>query len=72
VIFDDGVKTCEIMSDYDPDTFLRLTRTNDGDIVVTIFGDGEFRIATSGGRLHEYKLVKVVGLFSKIIDIFNA
>ena len=72
MIFDDGAKTCKIVSDYDPDTSIRLASTMDGDIIVSIYGDGEFRIATSGGRIHGDKLVEVVGLFSKIIDIFNA
>jgi hypothetical protein len=33
--------------------------------------DDERRIATSGEQLHGEKLVKVVGLFSQIIDELN-
>jgi hypothetical protein len=43
----------------------------DGDIVISIHGDGECRIATSGGKLHGEKMVEVVGLFSSIIDTLN-
>jgi hypothetical protein len=64
-------KTARLNSDYDPDTFLMLTRTMDGDIVLSVYGKGEFRIATSGGSLHGNKLVKITGLFSKIIDAIN-
>jgi hypothetical protein len=66
-----GYKTAKLSSDYDPDTFLMLTRTMDGDIVLSIYGKGEFRIATSGGNLHGNKLIEITGLFSKIIDAIN-
>jgi hypothetical protein len=68
---DGGYKTAKFESDYTRGTFLRLTRTADGDIVISIHGDGECRIATSGGKLHGEKMVEVVGLFSMIIDALN-
>jgi hypothetical protein len=67
----DTTKTARFESDYSPGTFLRVTQTMDSDIIISIFGDGEFRISTSGGKLHEHKLVNVVRLFSKIIDTLN-
>ena len=50
---------------------LNLIQTDDGDIVINIFGEGECRIATSGGKLHGNTLVKVVSKFSEIIDLLN-
>jgi hypothetical protein len=69
--YNDGFRTGRIVSDYDPDTFLNLTRTMDGDIVISVSGSGEFRIATSGSRLSGDKLVKIITSFSKIIDALN-
>jgi hypothetical protein len=43
----------------------------DGDIVISINGDGECRIATSGGKLRGEQMVEVVGLFSRVIDALN-
>lgn len=63
------MKHARFESDYAPGTFLRITQTEDGDIALRISGDSEFRIATSGGRLHGEELVQVCGHFSAIIDV---
>lgn len=59
-------------SDYAPGTTLTMVQTDDGDIILKIRGDGEMRIATSGGRLHGQNLVDCVGGFAKAIDAINS
>lgn len=66
-----GPISVKIPSDYDPNTLLRLTRTDDGDIIFKIVGNGEMRIATSGGMLRGLDLVAVTSAFSKILDIYK-
>lgn len=58
-------------SDYAPGTTLFLLQTDDGDIIVKTRGDGEMRIATSGGKMHGRDLVECVGGFAKAIDAIN-
>lgn len=53
------MKHIKIQSDYSPDTYLHLTRTEDGDVVFKISGKGEMRIATNGGQFHGKQLVSV-------------
>ena len=62
------MKSVKFESDYSPGTVLRIVQTDDGDIVLKIKGDGEMRIATSGGKLHGVQLVKCISGFSKVID----
>lgn len=64
------MKTARFQSDYSSCN-LNLIQTDDGDIVINIFGEGECRIATSGGKLHGDSLVEVVNKFSEIIDLIN-
>lgn len=64
------MKTARFKSDYSA-CKLNLIQTDDGDIVINIFGEGECRIATSGGKLHGDTLVGVVNKFSEIIDLIN-
>ena len=59
-----------IQSDYS-DSKLRIVQTDDGDIVLKVIGDGEFRIATNGGRLHGEDLVSVVTSFATILDTYQ-
>lgn len=68
---DYGPVSVKIPSDYDPNTFLRLTRTDDGDIIFNIIGKGEMRIATSGGYLHGLDLVAVVQALGIVIDTYK-
>ena len=64
------MKIAKIESDYSPSK-LSLTQTDDGDIIVGLYDRGEFRIATSGGRLHGQYLSDVVNKFSELIDLLN-
>jgi hypothetical protein len=64
------VKMAKIQSDYSQSK-LSLIQTDDGDIVVGLYDRGEFRIATSGGKLHGQQLADVVNKFSELIDLLN-
>lgn len=64
------MKRASFQSDYSACN-LNLLQTDDGDIIVNIYGEGECRIATSGGKLHGGALVGVVNKFSEIIDLIN-
>ena len=64
------MKSAKIESDYSPSK-LHLIQTDDGDIVVGLYDRGEFRIATSGGRLHGQQLGDVINKFSELIDLLN-
>ena len=64
------MKVAIYKSDYS-DAKMKIVKTDDGDVVVKIIGDGEFRIATSGGRLHGQDLVQTIESFSQILDIFE-
>lgn len=65
------MKRAVFTSDYDPDTRLSIIQTDDGDIILKIHGNGEMRIATSGGKLHGNNLVDICSSFSRIIDILK-
>lgn len=54
------MKYSKAHSDYSPDTYMKMVRTDDGDIVFKICGTGEMRIATSGGHYHGQKLAAVL------------
>ena len=64
------MKMAKIQSDYSPSR-LSLIQTDVGDIVVGLYDRGEFRIATSGGRLHGKRLADIVNKFSELIDLLN-
>ena len=55
-------------SDYDPNTFLQLTRTEDGDIILRTHGNGELRFSASGGKLHGQELNNVLNAFGVIMN----
>ena len=63
--------SAKLASDYSPDTAMRIIRTDDGDVVIRVFGTGEMRIAMSGGRLHGKHLVEVMSAFQTLIDAIN-
>ena len=52
-------QTALFQSDYSPDTTMRITMTEDGDVIFKIRGPGEMRIATSGDQFHGEQLVKI-------------
>lgn len=64
------MKIARIESDYSPSK-LSLIQTDDGDIVIGLYDRGEFRIATSGGRLHGEHLGEIINKFSELIDLLN-
>lgn len=64
------MKMAKINSDYSS-SILSLIQTDDGDIIVNIYDRGEFRLATSGGKLHGQYLVDVLNKFSELIDLLN-
>ena len=65
------MKHIKVQSDYSPDTYMKMVQTDDGDIVFKICGEGEMRIATSGGQFHGYKLVKIVKVLDAFMDAIN-
>lgn len=65
------MKRASFESDYSHSK-LNLIKTDDGDVCINIYGEGECRIATSGGKLHGEVLVQVVQKFSEIIDLLNS
>lgn len=65
------MKRATFESDYAPGTTLFLLQTDDGDIIIKTKGEGEMRIATSGGKMHGRDLVDCVGGFAKAIDAIN-
>lgn len=64
------MKKAKITSDYSS-SILSLIQTDDGDIIVNIYDRGEFRLATSGGKLRGQYLVDVLSKFSELIDLLN-
>jgi hypothetical protein len=64
------MKTAKIESDYSTSK-LSIIQTDDGDIIVSLYDRGEFRIATSGGRFHGQRLSDIVNKFSELIDLLN-
>lgn len=66
------MRTAKFESDYAPGTLLRIVQTDDGDIVLKIRGDGEMRIATSGGKLHGKRLAACIDGFRQVIEALSA
>ena len=65
------MKYVKVQSDYSPETYLKMVRTDDGDIVFKICGEGEMRIATSGGQFHGKELVEIVKALDTFMDVIN-
>ena len=61
----------KIRSDYSPDTCLIIVMSEDGDISIKILGDGEMRIAMSGGHIHGKALCDIVNAFRKLMDVMD-
>lgn len=64
------MKVARVRSDYSTSK-LNLLQTDDGDIILQVYGKDEFRIATSGGQFYGEQLVKIVNKFSELIDLLN-
>ncbi len=65
------MKAALVRSDYST-TKLSIMQTDDGDVIVKIYGSDEFRIATSGGQFHGEQLVKITEKFNELIDLLGA
>lgn len=50
------MKYVKVQSDYAPDTYMQLVHNDEGDFVFKIRGNGEMRIAVSGGQFHGKRL----------------
>ena len=62
-----------LRSDYDPKTVLAISETEDSDICVKVFGNGEFKIAgiNGGSHIQSEKKCRLINLFSEIIDVLD-
>ena len=60
-----------IRSDYSPDTYLTIARSEDGDIALKIYGDDEMRIATSGSRFNGKDLAKILNAFQNVMNVID-
>lgn len=58
-----------LRSDYSPETTMRITMTEDGDVIFKIRGPGEVRIATSGGAFHGQQLAKFCEAARVIMEV---
>lgn len=65
------MRSVKFVSDYCPGTVLRVVETDDGDIVLRIRGEGEMRIAMSGGKLHGTDLARVKSAFAEVIAVLS-
>jgi len=65
------MKVAKLLSDYSPDTFLKIFKNDDGDIIMKIYGEDEMRIATSGSRISGALKVRLMRAFSEIINVVN-
>ena len=65
------MKHIKVHSDYSPDTYMKMVRTDDGDVVFKISGAGEMRIATNGGRIHGKKLIAVLQAANALMDALS-
>lgn len=62
-------RTVSIRSDYSSDTSMRITMTEDGDVIFKIRGPGEMRIATNGGAFHGQQLAKFCEAAKAIMEL---
>lgn len=65
---DEMAKVARLRSDYSPKTVLTMVLTDDGDVCIRIFGDGEMRIATSGSQLKGEDHIRVLDALKTLID----
>ena len=62
----------KIKSDYDPDTYMRIHRNSEGDVIFKIGGNGEMRIALSGGQFHGKKLCAIIDAVKALMEAISA
>lgn len=61
----------KVQSDYSPETYMKIVRTDDGDTIFKIYGNGEMRIATSGGQFHGKKLVAICDAVKALMEAIS-
>lgn len=61
----------KIRSDYSPTTSLMISISEDGDIGIKIVGDGEMRIAESGGHFHGKDYCRLMDAFRNVVEVIN-
>jgi hypothetical protein len=63
----------KLWSDYDPETFMRIVITDDGDVSIAIYGKCEFKIAgfNGGSQLKSKVKQKVIKSFREIVNALN-
>jgi hypothetical protein len=62
------MKQVKIQSDYGINTYLIITKTDDGDVVLKIIGNEEMRIATSGSRFEYNTLWDILKALNQVIE----
>ena len=61
----------KIQSDYDPNTYMQIVHNYDGDFVFKIRGNGEMRIALSGGQFHGKQLAAICEAIKALMVAFT-
>lgn len=64
-------KFIKVKSDYDPDTYMKIHHNSEGDVVFKIRGNGEMRIALSGGQFHGKKLCAIIDAVKALMDAIS-
>lgn len=65
------LKHIKVQSDYSPEMYMKIVCTDDGDVIFKIIGNGEMRIATSGGQFHGKKLNAVIAAANALVDALS-
>lgn len=65
------MKVVKLISDYSPDTFMKIFKNDDCDIIMKIYGKDEMRIATSGSRFYGEQKIRLLNAFSEIINVLE-
>ena len=60
----------KVRSDYDPDTYMQIVHNDDGDFIFKIRGNGEMRIALSGGKFHGKQLWAICAAAKMLMRAF--
>ena len=62
------MKYVKVRSDYDPDTYMQIVHNDDGDFIFKTRGNGEMRIALSGGQFHGKQLAAICEASKALIE----
>lgn len=64
-------KFIKVKSDYDPDTYMKIVHNSEGDVIFKIYGNGEMRIALSGGQFHGKELCTIIDAVKALMDAIS-